>query len=85
MCTDSLKLVEFLEKEPEFDILKSRKGHFRAWDHQLMQEMYTVEPKAKGEATNRWDFLALSPPVPGPDESLELIAPTRQDNACTMA
>lgn len=83
--TDSVKLVEFLEKETEFDILKGRKGYFRAWDHQLMQEMYTMTPKPKGQSTNQWDFLALSAPVPGVDDKLETLAPTKQENACTMA
>ena len=50
-----------------------------------MQEMYTIAPKPKGKATNRWDFLALSAPVPGPSDKLEALAPTREENACKMA
>ena len=41
------------------DILKSRKGYFRAWDHQLVQEAYPFTVKAKGNAKDKWDFLAL--------------------------
>jgi branched-chain amino acid transport system substrate-binding protein len=82
--TDSNKLVEYFEKGAQLDILKARKGSFRAWDHQLLQEMYTVSPKPKGQARDQWDFMALGPTVPGPTDSLEVIAPTREENACTM-
>lgn len=83
--TDSEQLIAFLEKEPEFDILKGRKGYFRAWDHQLMQEMYTMTPKPKGQSKNDWDFLALSAPLPGPSDKLEALAPTREENDCKLA
>lgn len=82
--TDSEKMIAYLEKGGEIDILKYRKGHFRAWDHQLMQEMFTVSPKPKGKAKDQWDFMALGPSVPGPNESLEVIAPTKEENRCTM-
>jgi branched-chain amino acid transport system substrate-binding protein len=82
--TDSAKLIEYLEKGAQFDILKARKGYYRDWDHQLMQEMYTVTPKAKGKARDKWDFMALGRTVPGPGESLEVLAPTRGENACTL-
>jgi branched-chain amino acid transport system substrate-binding protein len=82
--TDSDKLIEYFEKGAQFDILKARKGYFRAWDHQLMQEMYTVSAKPKGKAKDQWDFMALGSTVPGPNESLEIIAPTREENACSM-
>ena len=83
--TDSAKLIEYFEKGAPFDILKARKGYYRAWDHQLMQEMYTVTPKPKGKAKDKWDFIALGPTVPGPKDSLEILAPTREENACTMS
>lgn len=81
--TDTEKLIEHFEKEADFDILKGRNGHFRAWDHQLMQEMYTMSPKPKGKAA--WDFLALSEPVPGASDKLEALAPTPEENACKMS
>lgn len=80
--TDTMKLIEYFEKGAELDVLKARKGTYRAWDHQLLQEMYTITPKAKGKAKDQWDFLQLGPSVPGPGESLEAIAPTMQENAC---
>jgi branched-chain amino acid transport system substrate-binding protein len=82
--TDTLKLIDYFEKGAQFDILKGRKGYFRAWDHQLMQEMYTMSPKKKGTAKDKWDFLQLGASVPSANESLEIIAPTRQENNCTL-
>ncbi len=82
--TDSLKVVEYFEKGADFDLLKSRKGYFRDWDHQLMQQMYTLTPKKKGEARDKWDFLKLGPAVPNDNEPLEIIAPTRLENTCSL-
>ena len=78
------KLIAYLEKGAKFDILKAREGYFRDWDHQLMQEQYTVTVKPKAEAKDKWNFLALGPAVPGPNEPLESVATTREENACTM-
>ncbi len=82
--TDSATLVAFFEKQGEMDILKARKGWFRAWDHQLMQEAYPFSVKAKGQAKDKWDFLALGAAVPGANEFLEVLAPTREQNPCQM-
>ena len=82
--TDTDKLIAYLEKETEFDILKGRKGHFRNWDHQLMQEAYPFTVKPKGEAKDKWDMLALGAPVPDANEPLESLAPTREQNPCTL-
>jgi branched-chain amino acid transport system substrate-binding protein len=82
--TDTDKLVAFLEKGSEFDLLKARKGYFRAWDHQLMQEAYPFTAKAKGQAKGKQDFLAFGDAVPGPKESLEVLATTKQENTCVM-
>lgn len=82
--TDSMKVIEHLEKGAQFDILKSRPGYFRSWDHQLMQQMYTLTPKKKGAARDKWDFLQLGATVPNADESLEIIAPTREENPCNL-
>jgi len=82
--TDTDKLIEYLEKETQFDILKARKGYFRAWDHQLMQEAYPFSVKEKGKAKDKWDFLALGAAVPGANEPLEVLAPTKEQNPCTL-
>jgi len=83
--TESLKLVEYFEKGPSFDILKARKGTFRKWDHQLLQEMYVVKVKDKAKMKDKWDIFDIVQPVPGASEDLELIQPTQAENPCKMA
>ncbi len=82
--TDTEKLIDYFEKETQFDILKARKGYFRAWDHQLMQEAYPFTVKPKGQAKNKWDFLQLGAAVPGPGESLEVLATPKSQNKCRL-
>ena len=82
--TDSTKVVEHLEKGAKFDILKGREGYYRGWDHQLMQEMYTLTFKPTDQVKDRWDLFTLSAPVPLANQSLEVLAPTREENNCTM-
>ncbi len=79
------KWVAYFEKGATFDILKGRKGSFRDWDHQLLQEMYVVRVKDKKDAKDKWDIFELIQPAPATNESLELIQPTKQENPCTMA
>ncbi|CAN1560715.1 LivK ABC-type branched-chain amino acid transport systems, periplasmic component [Rhabdaerophilaceae bacterium] len=82
--TDSAKLIEHWEKGATFDVMKSREGYFRARDHQMMHEMYTVQ--ALGSASkNQWDIFSSSAPVPAANESLEIIASTVEENECKMA
>jgi branched-chain amino acid transport system substrate-binding protein len=78
------KLIEYFEKESQFDILKARKGYFRSWDHQLMQEAYPFTVKARGQAKDKWDFLKFGEAVPSPNQPLEILAPTKADNTCVM-
>jgi branched-chain amino acid transport system substrate-binding protein len=82
--TDTGKLIGYLEKETQFDILKARKGYFRSWDHQLMQEAYPFTVKPPGQARDRWDFLQLGAAVPGPYEPLEVLATPRSQNKCDL-
>ena len=82
--TDSTKIAEYLEKGAKFDVLKTREGYYRGWDHQLMQEMYTIRFKPAAEVKDRWDLFTLSAPVPAANQSLEVIAPTREENNCTL-
>src|SRR5215475_11489951 len=82
--TETDKLIAYLEKETEFDILKARKAHFRSWDHQLMQEAYPFTVRAKGEAKDQWDFIALGSAVPDANEPLESLAPTKEQNPCSL-
>ncbi|WP_373878226.1 MULTISPECIES: ABC transporter substrate-binding protein [Xanthobacter] len=82
--TTAADLIAFFEKEPELDILKARKGYFRSWDHQLIQEMYTVTARPVAEVKDQWDLMILGPAVPGAETALSAIAPTPEENACTF-
>jgi branched-chain amino acid transport system substrate-binding protein len=82
--TDNDKLIAHLEKQPQFDLLKPRKGYFRSWDHQMQQEAYTFTVKKPGTYKEAWDFLAFSDPIPRADQSLELLAPTKAQSECKM-
>jgi len=75
-------LIEYLESGAEFDLLKGRKGYFRAWDHQLIQDAYSFS--VDENADNVYDMIVLGDAVPGPDENLEVIYPTREQNACSL-
>jgi branched-chain amino acid transport system substrate-binding protein len=82
--TDTDPLIAYFEKETQFDILKARKAYFRAWDHQLIQEAYTFSPKPKGQAKDKWDLITLGAAVPGPNEPMEVLNPTKEQNPCTL-
>lgn len=82
--TETGKLIPYFEKETQFDILKARKGYFRSWDHQLMQEAYPFTVKPPGQAKDQWDFLELGAAVPGPNEALEVLAVAKEQNTCVM-
>ena len=81
---DQTKIVEHLEKGAKFDILKPRQGYFRPQDHQLMQEMYAITALPADQIKNQWDIFTSSPPVPGPNESLEVIASTKDEASCNF-
>jgi branched-chain amino acid transport system substrate-binding protein len=82
--TDTEKLIAYFETEAKFDILKARPGYFRSWDHQLMQEAYPFTVRPKGQAKDKWDFLALGQAVPGANESLEVLSVPKEQNTCVM-
>jgi branched-chain amino acid transport system substrate-binding protein len=82
---DPLKMIEHWEKGAKFDLLKTREGYFRAYDHQLMHEMYAVEALKAKDLKNQWDIYRPSAPVPAAGEPLEAIAATEQENVCKMA
>ena len=83
--TDTDTLIAYFEKQPQFDILKGRKGYFRSWDHQLIQEAYPFTVKQQSDMKDQWDMLALGAAIQGPNEPLEVINPTKEQNACNMA
>lgn len=82
--TDSAKMIEHWEKGAKFDVMKTREGYFRARDHQMMHEMYTVQALG-AKSPNQWDIFASSPAVPAANESLEVIASTVEENECKMS
>ena len=82
--TETGTLIAYFEKQTPFDILKGRQGYFRSWDHQLMQEAYPFTVKPKGHAKDKWDMLELGAAIPGPNELLESIALTKEQNPCSM-
>ncbi|HEX4885798.1 MAG TPA: ABC transporter substrate-binding protein [Casimicrobiaceae bacterium] len=82
---DSTKLVEHFEKGAKFPLMKTRDGYFRKDDHQMMHEMYTVQALPAAQLKNQYDIFTSSAPVPGPSESLEVIATTGDEIECKMA
>jgi branched-chain amino acid transport system substrate-binding protein len=82
--TESDALIAHFEKQTQFDIMKARKGYFRSWDHQLVQEAYPFTVKAKADMKDKWDMLVLGDAVPVPSEPLENIYPTKAQNPCEM-
>jgi len=40
--------------------------------------------KPKGQAKDKWDFLAFGAAVPAANQPLELLAPTKEQNACVF-
>jgi branched-chain amino acid transport system substrate-binding protein len=83
--TDSTKLVEHFEKGAKFPLMKTREGYFRKADHQMMHEMYTVRAIPAAQLKNQWDIFTPSAAVPGPNESLEVIATQGDEIECKMA
>jgi branched-chain amino acid transport system substrate-binding protein len=82
--TESAKLVEHFDKGAKFDVMKKREAYFRPRDHQIMMEMYAIEALPADQIKNQWDVFRDLGPVPGPNESLESIAPTAEEAACKM-
>jgi len=82
--TDTEKLIAYFESQAEFDLLKARKGYFRSWDHQLIQEAYPFTVKPKGQAKDKWDILAFGAAVPAANQPLESINPPKEANACVL-
>jgi len=79
--TDSKTVVEAMEKI-KFDGGKGRDLYFRPWDRQLMQPIWVALGKKKSEAKDQWDIWKIAGEVPDKNESLEIIAATKEDNPC---
>lgn len=83
--TETAKILEHWEKGAKFDVMKSREGYFRASDHQLMSEMYTITARKPADVKNQYDLFTSSAPVPNKDESLEVIATQGDEAVCKMS
>ena len=81
--TDPQRLAEHLRKGAKFDVLKSREGYFRAYDNQMVQEMYAVRAKDAGKMKDQWDIYDPLGSVPGASEELEILAPEK-DVTCKI-
>jgi len=46
--------------------------------------MYTVQALPANEIKNNYDIFKSSAPVPGPNESLEVIATSAEENECRL-
>jgi branched-chain amino acid transport system substrate-binding protein len=82
--TDDALVLASVSSKAEFDLLKARKGYFRSWDHQLVQEAYPFTVKPKGQAKDKQDFLAFGAAVPAANQSLEIINPPKEQNSCVF-
>ncbi len=80
---DPQKLAEHFRKGAKFDIMKAREGYFRAYDNQMVMEMYAVRAKDPAKQKDQWDIYDTLGTVPAPNEDLEVIAPPK-DGACKM-
>lgn len=81
--TDSTAISEYLRSGVTFDILKNRPGYFRAYDNQLVQEMYAVRGKDPAEMADQFDIYEPLGVVPEGDADLEVLAPEK-DGLCAM-
>lgn len=82
--TETEAVLDYFSDEPRLDILKAREGYFRARDHQLIQEMYTMTAKPEDEMADEWDLMQLGGAVPAEGEDLETIAPTEAETSCNL-
>ena len=83
--TETAKILEHWKKGAKFDVLKGRPGYFRASDHQLISEMYTITALPPAQVKNPWDLFTSSPAVPGPNEDMEVIATSGDEAVCKMS
>lgn len=86
--TDAEKVIDFLESGVKFEAFRERQAYFRPSDHQMVYEMYTIEPNPNPDHGPN-DFMITSAPVPGPNEPLDVLLPTKEEtvaegNVCTL-
>ncbi|MCC7347050.1 MAG: ABC transporter substrate-binding protein, partial [Variibacter sp.] len=82
--TDPQKLAEHLRKGAKFDVGKAREAYFRAYDNQMIMEMYAVRAKEVSKMKDQWDIYDPLGTVPGASDDMEVLAPPK-DGTCKMA
>jgi branched-chain amino acid transport system substrate-binding protein len=80
---DPQKLAEHLRKGAKFDVMKAREAYFRAYDNQMIMEMYAVRAKEVSQMKDQWDIYDALGTVPGPNEDMEILAPPK-DGTCKI-
>ncbi|MBM3538916.1 MAG: ABC transporter substrate-binding protein [Alphaproteobacteria bacterium] len=80
---DPQKLAEHLRKGAKFDVGKAREAYFRAYDNQMIMEMYAVRAKEASKMRDQWDIYDALGSVPGPSEDMEVLAPPK-DGTCKI-
>ena len=80
---DPQKLAEHLRKGAKFDVMKAREAYFRAYDNQMIMEMYAVRAKDVSKMKDQWDIYDALGTVPGPNEDMEILAPPK-DGTCKI-
>ena len=81
---DPVKLAEHLRKGAKFDVMKSREAYFRAYDNQMIMEMYAVRAKDPAKMKDQWDIYDALGTVPAAGEDMEVLAPPK-DGTCKIA
>jgi branched-chain amino acid transport system substrate-binding protein len=79
--TDSMDLIEFLEKH-KFEGYKERPIYFRSWNHQLIQPILIA--KVKPEITDEYDYFDIEGVAPKADEPMESIYASKEVAQCSM-
>ena len=80
---DPQKLAEHLRKGAKFDVGKAREAYFRAYDNQMIMEMYAVRAKEVSKMKDQWDIYDALGSVPGPSDDMEVLAPPK-DGTCKI-
>ena len=80
---DPQKLAEHLRKGAKFDVMKAREAYFRAYDNQMVMEMYAIRAKESAKMKDQWDIYDPLGTVPARDEDMEVLAPPK-DSTCKI-
>lgn len=80
---DPQNLAQHLRKGAKFDVGKAREAYFRAYDNQMIMEMYAVRAKEASKMKDQWDIYDPLGSVPGPTDDMEVLAPPK-DGTCKI-